>query len=977
MNTKNTENVNVRQYIAEDILNNEQIGFFDSFFRRYLCDFENDLIAELSQFSTEIELDIPSIINGAVHSQREILIPMAARSLLLEMYGLKTSDKLEGQNTHEQYLSFSKIIDTDEFHEQFAEKYPLLMDLIQNKIKTKVRLLKECVSNLCEDLDDIENKFGYRPEKLNKLISDGGDTHNDGRSVVAVTVNDNIQLFYKPHSLDGDVFFYDFVKEFSNNKNFSEKLAEFLSYSDHGWQKCAEYLEAETKEQITEYYKNIGRYVALFYVLGTEDMHNDNIIASGNTPKFIDLETVLSNHNTEWYPSDINLLSTVLNEIKTSTFTSMILPQNHEFAMFDIDLSALTGGMDPTASSKIGYYKLQHPFTSDICYEKTLSNIVPGKNLLRFNGEIVEPGNYTEAIIEGFEDTYFHILERRDDIRNWLSEKTKEKLRFRQVLRATYMYAKFQDASYHPKYLYDLTERERLFSLMSGKGSSSDLKNQVIDTEKKVMLNDDIPYFFTYIDSKNVYSPYKTEMIEIDNIYGSTIIETIFSRLDKLSKDDLRKQSLFIRTSLTNHPGHQIDSFETQDKFLAESFRKASLESDTKKKYLKMAESIALAINSQKIVFEENDSAALLELNINNSDNKQMLGLFKADLYNGLGCMLFIGLVAHECQNKELEHFMYQMDRGFDSLYPLEKYGDTYNILPLSTFSGLGSYLYVYSTLYNIYHAETFKKKIDFALNEILKTDLEKTEIVDVIDGIAGTLIPLCAIAQENKDERLLGFIENAANILIDKTLSGSINLAGFAHGYSGVISALSEVYKLTGNKALADSVRKIIEKEDTMFSAEHGNWLDARSDEGNYDMSYWCHGHVGIALSRLNTAENFSDIPDIVEKCHSDADIGIKTLLDIKDMHKMNHCLCHGFIGNIEILNSMIGKTKYTDEIREFIDTNMNNFIGHVNEKGFNYQYDSNIESLALMTGLSGIGYGLLRLANVNTPDVLLLKIK
>ena len=72
-----------------------------------------------------------------------------------------------------------------------------------------------------------------------------------------------------------------------------------------------------------------------------------------------------------------------------------------------------------------------------------------------------------------------------------------------------------------------------------------------------------------------------------------------------------------------------------------------------------------------------------------------------------------------------------------------------------------------------------------------------------------------------------------------------------------------------------------------------------------------------------------------------------------------------------------MIGKTKYTDEIREFIDTNMNNFIDHVNEKGFNYQYDSNIESLALMTGLSGIGYGLLRLANVNTPDVLLLKIK
>jgi len=977
MYNKNAENVNVMQYITEDIINNEQIGFFDSFFRRYLCEFENTLIEELSQFETEIELDIPSIISGAVSSQRAILIQMAARSLLLEMYELKNSNKLEGQDTHEQYISFTKIIDTDEFQEQFAEKYPILIELIQNKNNTKVRLLKECVTNLCEDLDDIENKFGYRPEKLNRLISDGGDTHNDGRSVVAVTVNDGIQLFYKPHSLDGDVFFSDFVREFSNNEEFTEKLAEFLSYSDHGWQKCAEYREAETKEQITEYYRNIGRYVAMFYVLGTEDMHNDNIIASGDAPKFIDLETVLSNHNTEWYPSDITLLSNVLNEIKSSVFTSMILPQNHEFSMFDIDLSALTGGMDTTVSSKIGYYKLNHPFTSDICYEKTLSNIVPGKNLLRFNGEIVEPGNYTEAIIEGFEETYFHIIERRDDIRKWLAEKAKEKLRFRQVLRATYMYAKFQDASYHPKYLYDLSERERLFSLMAGKGRSTGLKEQVIDVEKKVMLNDDIPYFFTYIDSKNAYSPYKSDMIEIENIYSSTILDTILGRLERLSNDDMIKQSLFIRTSLTNHPGHKIDSFETQDKFLAESFRKASLESDTKKKYLKMAEAIALAIDSHKIVFDQDDSASLLELNLNNSENKQMLGIFKADLYNGLGCMLFIGLTAHVCRNDKLKSLMYQMDRGFDTLYPLEKYGDTYKILPFSTFSGLGSYLYVYSILYNIYHAETFRKKVDFALEVILNTDIEKEEIVDVIDGIAGILHPLCSIAQENKDERIIRFIENAAKILIDKTLNGGIKLAGFAHGYSGVISALSEVYKLTENKEIENAVRTMIEKEDSMFSTEYGNWLDARTEEGNYDMSYWCHGHVGIALSRINTAENFSDVPDIVQKCCNDAENGIKTLLKIKDMHRMNHCLCHGFIGNIEILNSMIGKTGYTDEIREFIDANMNNFIDYVNERGFNYQYDSNIESLALMTGLSGIGYGFLRLANIGVPDVLLLKLK
>ena len=55
-----------------------------------------------------------------------------------------------------------------------------------------------------------------------------------------------------------------------------------------------EYHSCKTEQQLKDYYVRLGVQLFLAYVLGTKDLHCENIIASGEYPVLIDLEVLLS-----------------------------------------------------------------------------------------------------------------------------------------------------------------------------------------------------------------------------------------------------------------------------------------------------------------------------------------------------------------------------------------------------------------------------------------------------------------------------------------------------------------------------------------------------------------------------------------------------------------------------------------------------------------------------------------------------------
>ena len=86
------------------------------------------------------------------------------------------------------------------------------------------------------------------------------------------------------------------------------------------------------------------------------------------------------------------------------------------------------------------------------------------------------------------------------------------------------------------------------------------------------------------------------------------------------------------------------------------------------------------------------------------------------------------------------------------------------------------------------------------------------------------------------------------------------------------------------------------------------------------------------------------------------------------------NHSLCHGDIGNLELLQLARERTRYSDSSAD-LDHAISAIL-HVGERdGWRCGAPFDIEIPGLMTGLAGIGYGLLRAAQPSrVASVLLL---
>lgn len=961
---------------TQDIIQNCPVGIFDEFYSDYLTDYETKLYEKISKIDTSLEINIEELIRNAIFTQRESILKMSARTLLSELYRMKEEGELPKSDPEQEYKDYMEIITTDAYKKLFRKKFKILDDLIWQKLETAADLIVECISHLSEDADRIYSEMGISVTKLNAILPDSGDTHNNGKSVASVLINNNEKIFYKPHALDGDEFFKNFATEFVQNDELVNGLVKFVNCPDHGWQECVQYSEAANEEEVKAYYRNMGNYLAIFYMLGTEDMHFENIIASGNSPKFIDLETVLANRNISQSFQDETLIGNMMEDIKRSVYSSLIVPQNYEFTVFDIDMSGLTGGMDNSTSENLSYFAISNPFTSNLKYEKKYSYVPESSNLLKLNGKIINAGDYIEDLLQGFEYAYKKICDSKDDIIYWLKHKTNQKAEFRQILRATYMYAKFIESSYHPKYLQEASERDRLFSILYGKSELPPERKRVIDVEKKIMLNNDIPCFQTNIDSHDLIYEYHGEKHIIKNNYKDTIFDRIKNKLETFSVSDMQKQENYIRTSMANYTTKTIDSLKDQNPYLEEYLAVIPNDLPVKERYLKTAEAIALSLDKYKIVNSKNDSCALFDITQSDAE-KELLGYLKPDLYNGLGTLLFIGLTAQATGNKELEHFMYQLDRGFNELYPFETIRSSYSN---SAFTGLTSYIYVYSILSRYYDSDLFRQRYETALKAVLEKSPSEEKELDVIEGPAGIIPVMCEVYRTDGQRKdVYDYIVAAADRMTELIAENKINLAGFAHGYSGVINAYAEAYKITNNKQYLEKVIDLTEVENTYYNNKYKNWRDARQSGENYGMLYWCHGAGGIALSRKASAA----IPDLTDEQRSsmlrDASVFLDTVL-AGDSSKAvrNHCMCHGLTGNINILNSL--KEVFPDrsqEIEKYTDRTMNTLLEKVQKDGFNYQYKSNLESKGLMLGLSGIGYSILRLYNSKLPDVLSLKME
>jgi type 2 lantibiotic biosynthesis protein LanM len=357
-----------------------------------------------------------------------------------------------------------------------------------------------------------------------------------------------------------------------------------------------------------------------------------------------------------------------------------------------------------------------------------------------------------------------------------------------------------------------------------------------------------------------------------------------------------------------------------------------------------------------------------------NGDN-WVLSPLGPDLYSGLpGIALFLGYLGEASgqsrYSRLAEAALETAQRELESTRRWLKL--------VGAFSGWGGVIYSLAHLGVLWKRQELLDEAE-GLAAVLPPLIAADPYSDVMAGAAGALAALLALYDARPNpatlamarqcgERLLG---QARPMAVGAAWIGPLNavqaLAGFSHGAAGVAWALLRLAQVTGESRFRDGAWAAIAYERSLFSAEAGNWPDLRalpSGASPFRVA-WCHGAAGIGLARL----------DALAALDHEAEREVKVALATtrREGFGRNHCLCHGDLGNAELL--LLAEKRLGTGGRDTAVLAQAILAG-LRQGGPRCGVPLGLETPGLMNGLAGIGYGLLRLADSQTtPSLLLLE--
>lgn len=421
------------------------------------------------------------------------------RTLILQMHMYKQEGKLQGDTSIQEYEFFCKqCIDKSWFYEELFEEYPVLYRCVLNRCSQIEDYYVEVIKNFSEDREKIQQEMleGKYISKITGIKGGFSDVHNAGKQVLQIQIDNDIEILYKPHSMENERIFYNLLNWFGERTGITQSTYPFISKNAYSWSAKVECKTCEKEQQLEMYYLRLGVQLFLAYLLGTKDLHCENIIASGEYPVLIDLEVLVS-------ITKEKTRKTVSEEIYCQLSQSVLFTGLLPFYYWNRDGK----GINSSAISGLGGQ--QYPFKVPVVIHEKTSNMrieyqypisKNAKNLATLRGTFYEPYLYSREIIKGFTEAYKQAIQNKEELKAQL--KLLNGINNRVLAADTQRYAMMLSSSYHPSLLIDGAKREVfLYSMLTGR-KEQDIT--IVNSEIQSMLNGDIPYFYNKLSEKHL-----------------------------------------------------------------------------------------------------------------------------------------------------------------------------------------------------------------------------------------------------------------------------------------------------------------------------------------------------------------------------------------------------------------------------------------------------------------------------------------
>jgi type 2 lantibiotic biosynthesis protein LanM len=885
--------------------------------------------------------------------------------------------QLQGNLLRQQYKDFLKTIVRENFL-SFFQEYSVLARLVATLTDFWIEATAEFMERLATDWKEIQMTFQSNTE-LGSVVAISpniSDPHNRGRSVIALTFASGLKLIYKPKDLSLEVAYFQLLTWFNqHNPPLPLKLLKVINRSTYGWVEYVENLPCQDEEEAKRYYQRTGMLLCILHVLEGTDCHNENLIANGEHPVMIDMETLMHHRVREidGQAQGAEAQYLVNQQFDESVLRSGLLPR-WEFGSdgrIAYDISGLGGVGQHETPFRVPKWKNIN--TDNMILEYESSFMQPEANVASLKGLILSPNDYVDEIVDGFRQMYRFLVVHREALLapgSPLGVFGVQQVRF--VFRSTKVYGLVLRKTLAPKFLRDGADRSIELDILSRAMLSSDTKPNfwpLLKVEIQALQQLDIPYFTACSDSDGlVIASNQT----IENCFKEPSYNQLISQMQQLSDEDLARQIAIIRGALYSRVATTYSS-AASDKNTVLNLNDVSLL--TQEQFLQQAVAIAAELK-QRAIHLTDGSITWIGFEYLPETQRFQLQPLGYNLFDGVcGVALFLAALEKITGGTGYRHLL------FGSLQFLYKglQNSKSNQIIAKKFGiggavGCSSFIYALvriSQLLNDSALLEVAKQVAFRLTKDCITADKK---LDIVAGSAGAILGLLALYKATTDRGILDLAIACGHHLLNHRVKSSFGarawatrdgklLTGFSHGAAGIAYALLCLYENSKEQLFLEAAQEAINYERSVFSPQDGNWPDFRGEKTIF-VTAWCNGASGIGLARLGS---FSILN--TNEIQQDIEIALKTTEEF-GLQGVD-TLCCGNFGRIDLL--LVASHKLSrPELLKTARKQASWLINRAEQTGYFHIFTNlprDVYNPGLFQGTSGIGYALLRLAY---PDLL-----
>lgn len=854
---------------------------------------------------------------------------------------------LAGQTSEDRAADFALGLLSPSRRRALLQDYPVLDRKLAQASLAMTIAAEEMIQRLSEDHVAVREHFGLGDSPVTALQCGQGDPHKFGRSVAIVEFGSG-KVVYKPRSMAVDEAFQGLLRWLGERIDDAPEPQRVIDCGDHGWAEFIDYRPCQDAEAVARAYRRMGALLAVLNLCGATDLHYENLIFRGDSPFAIDLETVMTGRPR--FGGRGAAASAAQRVTRASLHNIGFLPAPTMGPGGRFDLSA--GGLVREQASPIESSIVDSLARDDARAVMRRAVMAPRGNVVRLDGVLQPPGDHLDALVKGFRLAYGAFQHGKPGLLDETGPlEPLRRTTIRWVPRPTLTYALMQVRANHPTFLRDGLDQDMAFSELWTDAEGQPHLLRILESEYADLWQGDVPYFVARADAHDAQDSRGQIIV---GLFEESGYQALTRQVGRLSSADLERQVAVLKTAFI---AAQLDRGPEQP---SEPILTAT--GASRPDLAERCQAEAQRIGDYLIRSAWIEGHYPFWFGISSIDKTAFRAeLAGPDLYSGLGGIgVFFAALARTTGEPRFEAMARRCLTGHRASPPAQSAGG---------YVGAAGLLYA-----ELRMAEGFDVSAAFVRKQLRSITqlVEADEQYDVVSGAAGAILGCLAAARRPAfaDEALAAALRCAAHLEARASRTDGVAtwtparfetpMTGFSHGAAGIAYALAALARATGERRHSQLAWEALAFETAHFDVERGLWRDARPDTPAG--TAWCHGAPGITIGRQAIAN--LGLPDAPGGLTDEIALGLEACARIAAGG--SHCLCHGAAGNIEPF--IDGGADHQKRVAGLAER----MLDEIRTGGWRSGYDGYVEAPGLMTGLAGIGYGLLRISAPETPSVL-----